>query len=340
MVLTYLTNPPKDWFLGVTAAWHGVTLVLVGEGRRWTNGGADKLKGAAQAIELIRELSPSSPIIFADGLDTLVSNPLSHDVSSTLKSLVQQDGVLFASECASFPKCYSREYDKNRAHKACRSRSKTCFLNSGLYAGSSRALLRMLPLADRVVKRLHGSEQGEDQAAAHRVMLGKNNSDGSLSVDDQNRVFLTLRGCRGSPDKAFYVKGRRFSTCFYEPHEPLQYVTRVGSSLRFQANHSRRAEVQTPLVVHANGYHARLTWAVPCVADKRCPRWQPAYTSKPYAGGGVTDLLKQRPELLQYPIMLINSSAATDVCTMVPLGKVLDRAAHPTFMKGSVRSVG
>jgi len=36
VMLTYLTSgPPSDWLLGMSAARHGLPLVLAGHGRRW-----------------------------------------------------------------------------------------------------------------------------------------------------------------------------------------------------------------------------------------------------------------------------------------------------------------
>ncbi len=338
LVLTYLTNPKVDWYLGITAAWHRVPLVLVGEGYAWVSGvgQTEKLERTGKAIQYLRAVSPRSPIIFADGLDTVIANPLTIEAAATLSSLVERDAIMFASECSSFPKCYTPEYAVIEAHQRCRARSSTCFLNAGLYGGSSSALLRMLPLAGRLAKQLHGSERNEDQAGAHRFMIG-NPLNMSLSVDEQSSVFLTLRGCRGRREKRFSVSGRRFSSCFYESHEPLQWISRVGTSLRYAA---RRGQEHHPLVAHANGFHTRLTWAAPCVEGSQCPKWNHSYTGQPLAGGGVMALLRRRPELLRHPIMLINSRYENKSCIVAPLGRVLGRARHWTFAKGTLRSAG
>lgn len=335
LVLTYLTNPKRDWYLGITAALNRVPLVLVGEGYSWVSGigQTQKLERSGKAIEFLRALVPGSPVVFADGLDTVIANPLTSESAKTLSSLVKRDTMMFAAECSSFPKCYIPEYAAIEAHQRCRGRSSTCFLNAGLYGGSSSALLRFLPLAGSLAKQLHGSERNEDQAASHRFMIG-NALNATLGVDEQSSVFLTLRGCRGRKDKEFRVGDRRFFSCFYESHEPLQWLSRVGTSVRYAVP---RGVEQHPLVAHANGFHQRLTWAVPCLEGKPCPKWTRSYTGKPIAGGGVTDLLMQKPELLRYSIMLINSRYENETCTTAPLGRVLERAREMTFAKGTLK---
>ena len=202
IIITYLTNPGESvdklpWLLGLTAAIHNISLVLAGEGIAWNHNQrtSSKLTAILELIEHLSRVSPKSPLIFADGADTLVSNPVTPKVLRRLQDLVERDQVIFASECSSWPLCYKEKYRNNEDHAACSLKSgiKTCFLNSGIYAGSSRALLRLLPQANGMAQNLTGSEHADDQAALHHLMFYSELN--SMRVDYESQLFLTLRRC-------------------------------------------------------------------------------------------------------------------------------------------------
>jgi len=308
IVLTYNTNPAEKWLLGITAALHGLPLVLIGEGQIWHGGGGDKLGAAATALERIHALSPRSPVIFGDGSDTVVSNPVTTRVNQVLQGLVERDEVLFASECGSFPMCYKGEYNGNgkaqATHQQCRKRSKTCFPNSGLYAGSSSMLLKLLPRADHLVRTMGGAEQREDQAAVHRLVLSNSLP---INIDEGNQVFFTMRPCR-------YMLTRMIPSplnpdlmmmfCYYKEHdgyEPFKRISRNGSMVVLRG---WQKQSQYPLVFHANGWHNRLKFVQPVNLDE----------------------LFQNEVLLEYPVLLLNASHTNESCYQDTLGNVLHRA--------------
>ena len=311
ILLTYLTNPHEQWVLGITAALHGMPLALIGEGHKWVSSSA-RLRHVRQAVAHIHALSPTSPVIITDGSDTLVANGLTRATATLLRGLVERDEVLFGSECASFPMCYKADYTGKGAaqaqHQKCRARSKTCFLNGGTYAGSSSALLRLLEHTDHLAGSvLSGAELNDDQAAAHRILLSNAMP---LKVDDRGSIFLTLRPCRGpemrvipSPVKGA-PKGTTLTVCHYREHvhNPSKRVSRNGSRMVYLDFENA---TQLPLVVHANGFHKRLSQGP---------------ISPPYLAN-----LYQRPTLLEHPILLLNSKR-NGTCSHDTLGNVLKRA--------------
>lgn len=102
VVMTYLTDVPQQWLLGRSAAIHGLPLVLVGHGMRW-DGPAQKLSSARRAAQLLQALAPNVAIVFADGLDAMVVNPLSKR-TRLVAERVGADGrsVLVGAECNSW----------------------------------------------------------------------------------------------------------------------------------------------------------------------------------------------------------------------------------------------
>lgn len=170
IILTYLDHVPSRWMLGRSAAKFGNLLAITGIGRRFSF--ADKLASSRRAIQIIRRLRPHSPVIFADALDTMVVNQLSALQKHLLWNLARTDRIILGAECFSYPMCYQKFYSNHTAHQRCRAGgSPTCFVNSGLYTGSSQALLRLLEMAYKVAKSAKEIERDDDQAAMHRLIL-------------------------------------------------------------------------------------------------------------------------------------------------------------------------
>ena len=88
-VLSYLTDISSlhPWVLGLSAATHGVPLIVAGHGRRWGGAGI-KLPAARRAIEALgTHLPQDTAVVFADGSDTAVANPPAGRALAALASL-------------------------------------------------------------------------------------------------------------------------------------------------------------------------------------------------------------------------------------------------------------
>ena len=162
--------------LGVSAAHHRIPLVVVGRLRRWGGVGV-KLPAARRAVELLHAAAPTVPLIFADGSDTLVANPLA---SGAAPQLASPSTVLVSAECNSWPRCYAREYAEHATHAACKARGgRACFPNSGAYLGRPATLLGFLSRLERAAADGEGQEHSDDQAAVHQLYLAQSFSSGA-----------------------------------------------------------------------------------------------------------------------------------------------------------------
>ena len=170
ILLTYLNRIPEHWLLGRSAAHHDLPFAVTGLGREFDF--SDKLFSARRAIKLIHKLNPRAPVIFADGMDTLVANSLRPAIQERLQQVADEDRIVLGAECFSYPLCYRDHYVNHSAHQQCRlSGSPTCYVNSGLYAGSSAALLRLLERAHEEAVKGVAIERDDDQAAMHKLIL-------------------------------------------------------------------------------------------------------------------------------------------------------------------------
>ena len=298
-VLAYLTDTSSlhPWVLGLSAAAHGVPLIVAGHGRRWGGAGI-KLPAARRAVEALSTGLPhATAVVFADGSDTAIANPPSGEALSALSRTASQTQALVAGECNSWPVCYREQYSRHRAHSLCVQRRSTgCFPNSGLYAGRTTSLLLLLTAleAEASDPRRRPPERGDDQAALHHLYLqeergGGEGADGTggggksggsaaggpaigrgatstrrrqhldIRVDDEQLVFASLHACKGSGDRrVLRIRGADFSVCHHGAHEPLRELHR-----RRQSNGSVALGfgARRPLLVHASGNHDRLARA-------------------------------------------------------------------------------
>lgn len=261
-ILTYLTDGAalSPWLLGLSAAARGVPLVVAGNGRRWA-GAAIKLPAARRAVQaLAAHAPPDIAVIFADGADTAIANPVTRDTRATLRAFgARNDQVLVSGECNSWPKCYKDSYRRHTAFSTCRAtRSPACYPNSGLYMGSARSLLRFLRRLDERAKEpsLVRPERGDDQAAMHAlyvrqgqaawngdgdarhaesVSAGPSEDDGSVQmvVDSAQTVFGGLHACKGGgAPRRLLIRGTNFSLCHEGAHEPLRHLVRNSTGIQ------------------------------------------------------------------------------------------------------------
>ena len=294
-VLAYLTDISslRPWSLGLSAAVHGVPLIVAGHGRRWGGAGI-KLPAARRAVQASSAGLPhTTAVVFADGSDTAIANPPMGGALAALSSTASHSHpysqVLVAGECNSWPVCYREQYSQHRAHRQCvQRRSSGCFPNSGLYAGSTSSLLLLLTAleAEASNPRRRPPERGDDQAALHHLYLqngvgegGDGESGGGeggggnvggpemgrrrhldIRVDDEQIVFASLHACKGNGDRrVLRIRGANFSVCHHGPHEPLKELHRRrhgNGSVALGFGTARR-----PLLVHASGNHDRLARA-------------------------------------------------------------------------------
>ena len=179
-VMTYLTDLPRQWLLGQSAAAHRTPLVLVGLGMRWESP-AQKLLSARRAAQLVQAVAPRTAIAFADGLDAMVVNaPTARTREVVARIGADPRSVVVGAECNSWPRCYRAQYAKHTAYQTCRSTGtagqQTCYPNSGMMVASGAALLRFYSalhaLATTSQGRAGPGGQPDDQAALHMLYLG------------------------------------------------------------------------------------------------------------------------------------------------------------------------
>lgn len=146
LLATYVTDiVARPWVLGSSAALHGVPLVVIGHGLRW-EGVGQKMVGARRAAQMLDAIAPRSAVVFADGSDTAVVNPVvmttaPADAAATASGTSTAGGIrtaaaaatsvvgggaaaplrriasadappllLFSGECSSWPVCYRDAY--------------------------------------------------------------------------------------------------------------------------------------------------------------------------------------------------------------------------------------
>lgn len=230
ILVSYATNLPPEWKLGLTAALFNVPIVLVGLGQGW-NGVQSRLLGTRHAIELLRTHLGlhTTPVLVADAWDTMfVNRPLPQTTTLMGTDAAQNKGVAYTSrnalerladgtsallmtECNSWPRCYREAYMFNPTLGRCLNSSAglglvggagtTCYVNGGVYGGVSSVLSRLLNaienvLADRTV-RIAEVEKGDDQFALHQLLLATRHATRTTPVPTAPRRtprFASVRG--------------------------------------------------------------------------------------------------------------------------------------------------
>ena len=310
LVLTVATSLPEAWPLGLSAALHGLPLVVLGlgqDGWSWRDGNARKIALVQSGLKRLQALVPRGccQIVYADATDAVLANPpAAVRWPQRAGTGLADDAVLLSAECNSYPRCYARQYRRQAAYLACSHRSATCFANSGLYAGGSIWALRRF--VDRWSDRFFSmersasttrAERGNDQSALHRLLL--DGSTPNIRVDDASEVMLSLYPCQGKGDLADVTDFSR--RCFARAHDPMRELGlwqplnlsvgvggggTTGSSAPLSVGPMLRSGAR-PLLVHANGDHARLHW--PALTPLLAPLAEPAAA------------------LLEHPVLLLDS---------------------------------
>ncbi|KAL1521840.1 hypothetical protein AB1Y20_021491 [Prymnesium parvum] len=345
VLLTYLTSPPPaDWMLGISAAAHHLPLVLTAHGQRW-DGFAGRLPSLRRAVEVIEHLTPGRApplIVVADGLDTMVVNPIDAAMPAlrsrqerTLppspfplpprrvrpealtrgaprapsQPLTPAADVLVGAECNSAPGCYIAMYAADGAHRACLASSKACFANAGTYVGEPEPLRRAWEAIARAAAKGAGREHNDDQYGLHRLYLAQRAHNLSVRVDGESRVFLSLRECV----RARIGARKRTKVCNYGSYDPMRFVRPAAGStgLLFSA---QADQAHRPLIAHANGYGNGTRERFQELRRKLYGSSGPSHHSNPTAAS-----------TLDSPVLLVDSvtSNARKICEVVTLGSLI-----------------
>jgi len=287
IILTYLTNAPTDtWLLGLTAAAHGLPLVVVGHGRGRFNiasGTGAKITGYLRALQIVEAVARSAAVVVTDATDTVIVNAPSGQTSATkaIKQALETSAVLTSAECGSWPKCYAPLYAHDLVHQQCRAEGNpTCFANSGAYLGSAAALkamfaeqVRMMTsfaalrkkrrgtLRNMKVGEVHnhsigGVELNDDQAVLHYLYLNqsRDNLGVTLRMDVHSSFFLSTWRCHDRVWPRVHTVVGPFERCHEMKHDPAARIIQPhpgsASSLRYNASDGSE---QQPFLLHANG---------------------------------------------------------------------------------------
>ena len=318
ILLTILTAATEDWQLGVSAALHGLPLVVVGLGQlSWKASQATGAGTAAayltpkiaafpliqRALRVLHLVAPKAHVLVLDGLDTVVANAPS-------PLALAPDTVLVSGECNSWPKCYYGRYlARDASHAQC-VRSGTCYANSGAYAGRPATLLRFVgALQEELAAIDHNlssspAERGNDQAALHRLYAGARNDAGQpplhIRVDSRSELSLNLYECNGPLYHRYFPD---IEECHAVNYDPLKAMAAVRGGIG--VGDSR------PLIVHANGNHARMMWS-----PKLTPVLRP--------------LVRRTGALLAHPVLLVDETGASASTLARVLGTAAEGAANAT----------
>lgn len=261
VMLSYATSVSTNWMLGLSAARHGLPLVLAGLNQPrwpWWQGGRKKLPGSRRALQVIHEMAPDRPVISSDTGDLLISNRLTAKHEAALARIASSRQMLIAAECNSWPICYRDVYAKHREYQSCLASHSACFPNSGVLVASTSTLLRFYDrwaIAIINSMQLGKAERWNDQAAVHHIYQNRSSYASEdafdLHVDAENLFSLQLWKCEGASEKS---SGKHFKYCFEKPFDATTGLRTQpdGDGVTFT---DERGVVQRPFLVHSNGHH-------------------------------------------------------------------------------------
>lgn len=326
VLLTVMSSVREDWMLGVSAALHGIPIVIAGLGADEQaisilggSFGSWRTALTRTALHAVHAVAPAATVVVLDGMDTVVSNaPTAHLAGNT-----RGRDVLVSAECNSWPKCFENEYlQRDPAHAECLRSGGACYANIGVMQGRSAALLLLLDamqveLDAAARNRSASAGDRQEQAALHRLYLRGKSAPGGVRVrvDRANELALNLWACRGKNKRSGYWPG--IEQCHARSHNPLALIRR-GEGGGFDVRGSR------PLVLHSNGDHGRMHWSP---------------VLNPLLQRLVRRCRSCRPALPEHPVLLVSlngsslSSLARVLATAATAGA---RVAQPqaSFIKG------
>ena len=322
-MLSYSTGVSSHWRLGLSAARHGVPLVLAGLGMPrwpWFQGGRKKLPGSRRALQIIAALSPEQPVISSDTGDLLIGNAPSKTHLAMLAELAASSRMLIAAECNSWPVCYRAQYAHDTEHHQCLASHDACYPNSGVLTASARTMLRFY---DAWAEQIIGSgarvvsgdyrraERWNDQAAVHRLYMNRSRHAArgafDLKVDAEHLFSLQLWKCDGPTE---HTK-KPFEYCHERAFEPAMGVraNEGGTVVTFADG---RGPKQRPFLVHSNGHHH--------VLDHDTKALKPLLEL--YSSG------VPHNKLLRWPVVLVDS-ADHGACNVTSLGWLMNATHWP-----------
>ncbi|KAL1525004.1 hypothetical protein AB1Y20_019880 [Prymnesium parvum] len=272
ILLTYMTSVPRDWPLAISAALHGLPLVLQGVAQPWVGPGV-RVHASREAATLLQAVAPSSTVASVHGSDLLVANAITAELKQRLRTMAAANEVLVAGECSASPFCYRDAFAADEEHQKClRSGSAACYPNAGLYIASPRALVPLLTTWESVRMANDAPEHwsgmsSSDQLALHRLYLNRSAwldpSSTRLRLDTDNQLHLSLYACKQEERLSHDLRRRRrqLARCTSRDFDPLSMLeissNPHGLGLSVVLRDGGRAPAR-PLFVHANGNHSRL----------------------------------------------------------------------------------
>ena len=332
VVMTYATQIPNPWMLGVTAAVHGFPLVVAGlgmQGWNWWEGVViQKTAAPRRAAQLVQAMLGDVPTALVDSGDVLVVNQPSAGQRRVLDQLGST--VMLGAECNSWPICYLAAYEEDAEAQRCLGRHGACFANGGVAIARSATLVDFLSAfrksGEFTLNSSNGAERGNDQSALHHLYLNRTKFPSvRVHLDSASRFSLQLWTCNGGKDDgpSRRKRGGPFEYCHHHTHEPLKQVAISSSGQALSFNETRLGHVQHPIFVHSNGYHFRLQ--DPIFARLLAQQ----------------DASRLPAELFEQPVLLVESHVpgiGMVPCSMCSLGWLINNTRYPGGAPGVYRS--
>ena len=316
-MLSYATQVSSHWQLGLSAARHGMPLVLAGLGQPrwpWYQGGRKKLPGSRRALQISHQLWPQQPVISSDTGDLLIGNSLGRTHLATLAGLSDSARMFIAAECNSWPVCYRDAYAHDAEHHRCLAKHSACYPNSGVLTASARTMLHFYDEWARVIigsNDLGKAERWNDQAAVHRLFQNRSQYAAfRLKVDAANLFSLQLWKCEGALAKA---SGKHFHYCHERSFDPTAGLNTAADGTSVTYTDERGVE-QKPFLVHSNGHHY--------VLSKEESHLRPLLEL--YAAVPPAELHR----LLRHPVVLVDT-AEHGPCNVTTLGWLMNATHSP-----------
>ena len=332
VVLTYATQISEPFLLGVSAAMHGMPLVVSGLGMpgwNWWDGVVlQKVSAPRRALQIVQALLGDVPVAVVDAGDVLVCNGATTAHRRALDRMGRT--VLLGAECNSWPVCYAKAYAQDAGHQRCVARHGPCFPNGGISLGRSSTMLDFLSAFRQVGQTTmllpNLAERGNDQTALHHLYMNRSRFPSlDVQVDSVSRFSLQLWTCNGNAKDGGFAyhlrRGGPYEYCHNSRHTPLEHIhVRRDGVLAFNEtrNGSAVGHVQHPMFIHSNGYHYKMQDPVlGSLLDK--------YNDP-----------ERRSETFDTPVLLVEwqHEGKVEPCAVSSLGWLMNSSRHPEGAPG------
>ena len=196
IIVTYATEVPPAWLLGLSAALHNVPLVLVGFKNEYKGDNKQKAFGTMRAAAVLQRLWPHTVLLVADAWDTVVINAPKR-ASKHLGYIANRTVAMLSTECNSWPRCYHAAFARDRTLARCLATpGYTCYINGGMYAATATTIGALLPAMDaQNLRHWNYAERSSDQARMTRLRLSQEDpqlAEGRALSSLQSSAFTDL----------------------------------------------------------------------------------------------------------------------------------------------------